>query len=358
MPQTSIVFNQQDRADVPVLGLALSAAATYALRNIRVNCVAPGSVDTPLAARITSNEPALKASTALHALGRIGRPEDVASGIAWLLDPANSWVTGLVSPSTPRSKWSLGLLRLGSNPVRKSRRRCGAPTGIPTMRSSWIGDCELVTSAKRVCRLVAAHASEAASVASGTSRLVEPRVFTVVEIDKARDMAHRLQRIGVFRVALDAGERRVDFVVADEAIGHRGIVGFRQHAGRFRQAPMAGLADIFCLQRRPQPGRRHAQELLRVDGLHQRLRYPGNGNVRRMRELHPAHRTRFPMRNLTRFWNGRMAWLAALHRPQGFGMRKTLAGQSPTKSQQYECVISASHNPFSPARLRASCANP
>ena len=79
-----------------VMGLALSAAATYAPRNIRVNCVAPGLVDTPLAARITSNEAALKASTALHALGRIGRPEDVASGIAWLLDPANSWVTGQV----------------------------------------------------------------------------------------------------------------------------------------------------------------------------------------------------------------------------------------------------------------------
>ena len=79
-----------------VMELALSAAATYAPRNIRVNCVAPGLVDTPLAARITSNEAALKASTALHALGRIGRPEDVASGIVWLLDPANSWVTGQV----------------------------------------------------------------------------------------------------------------------------------------------------------------------------------------------------------------------------------------------------------------------
>jgi NAD(P)-dependent dehydrogenase (short-subunit alcohol dehydrogenase family) len=79
-----------------VLGLTLSAAATYAPRNIRVNCVAPGLVDTPLAARITSNEAALKMSTGLHALGRIGKPEDVASGIAWLLDPENSWVTGQI----------------------------------------------------------------------------------------------------------------------------------------------------------------------------------------------------------------------------------------------------------------------
>jgi NAD(P)-dependent dehydrogenase (short-subunit alcohol dehydrogenase family) len=77
-----------------VIGLTLSAAATYAPRNIRVNCVAPGLVDTPLAARITANEAALKMSVGMHALGRIGKPADVASGIAWLLDPENSWVTG------------------------------------------------------------------------------------------------------------------------------------------------------------------------------------------------------------------------------------------------------------------------
>ena len=79
-----------------VMGLALSAAATYAPRRIRVNCVAPGLVDTPLAARITGNPAALQASAAMHPLGRIGTAEDVASGIVWLLDPENSWVTGQV----------------------------------------------------------------------------------------------------------------------------------------------------------------------------------------------------------------------------------------------------------------------
>lgn len=83
-------------AKAGVIGLTLAAAATYAPRNIRVNCVAPGLVDTRLTARITSNEAALKASTAMHALGRIGRPEDVASAIAWLLDPENSWITGQI----------------------------------------------------------------------------------------------------------------------------------------------------------------------------------------------------------------------------------------------------------------------
>lgn len=83
-------------AKAGVIGLTLSAAATYAPRGVRVNCVAPGLVDTPLTAKITSNEAALKTSAALHALGRIGRPEDVAAGIVWLLDPRNGWVTGQV----------------------------------------------------------------------------------------------------------------------------------------------------------------------------------------------------------------------------------------------------------------------
>jgi NAD(P)-dependent dehydrogenase (short-subunit alcohol dehydrogenase family) len=79
-----------------VIGLTLSAAATYANRNIRVNCVAPGLVDTPLSAKITANEAALKTSMSLHALNRIGKPEDVANMLAFLVDPANSWITGQV----------------------------------------------------------------------------------------------------------------------------------------------------------------------------------------------------------------------------------------------------------------------
>jgi NAD(P)-dependent dehydrogenase (short-subunit alcohol dehydrogenase family) len=79
-----------------VMSLTLAAAASYGPRNIRVNCVAPGLVDTPLTARITQNEAARKGSEAMHVLGRLGKPEDVASAIAWLVDPANSWITGQV----------------------------------------------------------------------------------------------------------------------------------------------------------------------------------------------------------------------------------------------------------------------
>ena len=83
-------------AKAGVIGLTQSAAATYAGRNIRVNCVAPGLIDTPLTAKIMGNELALKASLGMHALGRVGKPEQVASAIAWLLDAENDWVTGQV----------------------------------------------------------------------------------------------------------------------------------------------------------------------------------------------------------------------------------------------------------------------
>jgi len=83
-------------AKAGVVGLAQSAAATYARYNIRVNCVAPGLTRTPLAEPLTKSDASLKASAALHPLGRIGEPHEVASAIAWLLDPEQSWVTGQV----------------------------------------------------------------------------------------------------------------------------------------------------------------------------------------------------------------------------------------------------------------------
>jgi 3-oxoacyl-[acyl-carrier protein] reductase len=83
-------------AKAGVIGLTISAAASYGSRGIRVNCVAPGLVETPLTSRITSNEAAMKASMSMHALGKAGKPEDVASAIVWLLNPAQSWVTGQV----------------------------------------------------------------------------------------------------------------------------------------------------------------------------------------------------------------------------------------------------------------------
>lgn len=77
-------------------GLVRSAAATYAGRGLRVNAIAPGLVDTPLAARITGNPKSMEVSVAMHPAGRIGVPGDIAPAARWLLDPSSTWVTGQV----------------------------------------------------------------------------------------------------------------------------------------------------------------------------------------------------------------------------------------------------------------------
>jgi NAD(P)-dependent dehydrogenase (short-subunit alcohol dehydrogenase family) len=79
-----------------VIGLALSAAATYAKANIRFNVVAPGLVKTGATARITESPAGSKTSLGMHPLGRFGEPEDIAAAIHWLLDPTQSWITGQV----------------------------------------------------------------------------------------------------------------------------------------------------------------------------------------------------------------------------------------------------------------------
>jgi NAD(P)-dependent dehydrogenase (short-subunit alcohol dehydrogenase family) len=83
-------------AKAGVEGLARSAAATYAAKGLRVNVVAPGLVRTPLAARITGSPTAEQASLAMHPIGRLGEPDDIAAAIAFLLDPAQTWTTGQV----------------------------------------------------------------------------------------------------------------------------------------------------------------------------------------------------------------------------------------------------------------------
>ncbi|MBY0354184.1 MAG: SDR family oxidoreductase [Rickettsiales bacterium] len=79
-----------------IVGLAQSAAATYANSNIRVNAVAPGLTLTPLTAALTASDASRKVSQAMHPLGRLGQPHHIASAVAWLLDPANDWTTGQV----------------------------------------------------------------------------------------------------------------------------------------------------------------------------------------------------------------------------------------------------------------------
>jgi 3-oxoacyl-[acyl-carrier protein] reductase len=83
-------------AKAGVIGLARSAAATYAAKNIRINVVSPGLVRTEMTKRIWESPASAAASVQLHALGRLGEPEQVASLVSWLVDPENDWITGQV----------------------------------------------------------------------------------------------------------------------------------------------------------------------------------------------------------------------------------------------------------------------
>lgn len=79
-----------------VEGLIRSAAATYSSKSIRFNGVAPGLVDTALSVDLLKNTTSRKVSESLHALGKIGTPEDIARAICWLLDSDQVWITGQV----------------------------------------------------------------------------------------------------------------------------------------------------------------------------------------------------------------------------------------------------------------------
>lgn len=81
-------------AKAGVEGLTRAAAATYAPRKLRFNVVAPGLTRTPLSKRITSNPQGEAASVALHPLGRLGEPIDVAHVVAFLLSADTGWITG------------------------------------------------------------------------------------------------------------------------------------------------------------------------------------------------------------------------------------------------------------------------
>lgn len=83
-------------AKAGIIGLTLSAAATYAPMNLRVNAIAPGLTETALTQSITQNASARKMSESMHALGRLGTADDIARAIVFLLDPDNSWITGQV----------------------------------------------------------------------------------------------------------------------------------------------------------------------------------------------------------------------------------------------------------------------
>src|SRR5262245_37210721 len=75
-----------------ILSLTRNMALDYAADKVRVNCLCPGFVDTPLLATITPERRARL--TALHPLGRLGTSEDVAHMALFLMSDQASWITG------------------------------------------------------------------------------------------------------------------------------------------------------------------------------------------------------------------------------------------------------------------------
>jgi 3-oxoacyl-[acyl-carrier protein] reductase len=72
--------------------LSRSLARELASRNITVNCVAPGLIDTDMTQALDDKQKA--AMLAAVPLGRLGKPSDIASAVAFLASPGAAYITG------------------------------------------------------------------------------------------------------------------------------------------------------------------------------------------------------------------------------------------------------------------------
>ena len=75
-----------------VLSLTRNMALDYAADKVRVNCICPGFVNTPLLASLPPEKKARLA--ALHPLGRMGEPEEIAHMALFLISDQAKWITG------------------------------------------------------------------------------------------------------------------------------------------------------------------------------------------------------------------------------------------------------------------------
>lgn len=77
-----------------VNGFTRSLAAGLAKRQITVNAVLPGATDTDFINSAREHPGALEAIASAAALGRIGKPDEIAPVVAFLASPAGHWITG------------------------------------------------------------------------------------------------------------------------------------------------------------------------------------------------------------------------------------------------------------------------
>lgn len=78
-----------------VVLLTRNAALDYAKYNIRVNCICPGHIETPLLQRLFDNEPEKREELLRnYPIGRLGQPQEIAEGTLFLASDEASFVTG------------------------------------------------------------------------------------------------------------------------------------------------------------------------------------------------------------------------------------------------------------------------
>lgn len=77
-----------------VVGLTRTAALEYARQGIRVNCVCPGYIETPMTAPGMQDPARMALMLASEPIGRMGKPEEIAEAVVWLCSEAASFVTG------------------------------------------------------------------------------------------------------------------------------------------------------------------------------------------------------------------------------------------------------------------------
>jgi NAD(P)-dependent dehydrogenase (short-subunit alcohol dehydrogenase family) len=77
-----------------VINLTRALSTDHAPAGIRVNAICPGTIQTPPVQRMMQNPDALRTNLEAHALGRLGRPEEIAAAAAWLASDESSFVTG------------------------------------------------------------------------------------------------------------------------------------------------------------------------------------------------------------------------------------------------------------------------
>ena len=81
-----------------VSGLTRQYAITFGKRNVRVNAVAPGYIETAMTAPLREQEEGQRFLESLHPLGRVGQPQEVASAVTFLASDDASFISGVVLP--------------------------------------------------------------------------------------------------------------------------------------------------------------------------------------------------------------------------------------------------------------------